>query len=67
RRITGRDCVSRLCVGPLISGDELMGMAEKKILEVALAEAGLVKKNAADLLGITFRSFRYRMDRFGIE
>jgi len=47
--------------------DELMGMAEKKILEVALAEAGLVKKNAADLLGITFRSFRYRMDRFGIE
>jgi two-component system response regulator PilR (NtrC family) len=40
---------------------------ERRILEQALERAGGVKTEAAKLLGLTFRSLRYRLAKFGIE
>ena len=40
---------------------------ERILLESALGTAGGVKKEAAKLLGITFRSFRYRLQKLGLE
>jgi two-component system response regulator PilR (NtrC family) len=46
--------------------DEILAMIEKRYLEVALLQTSGAKKRAADLLGINFRSFRYRLEKFGI-
>jgi two-component system response regulator PilR (NtrC family) len=40
---------------------------EKRMLINALREAGGVKKRAAELLGLTFRSIRYKLDKYGLE
>ncbi len=40
---------------------------EKQFLLQALERAGGVKKKAAPLLGLTFRSFRYRLAKFGMD
>jgi two-component system response regulator PilR (NtrC family) len=37
---------------------------EYKLIEQALAKAGGVKTRAADLLGLTFRQFRYKLAKF---
>src|SRR5574341_2395588 len=39
---------------------------ERSILEQALQRAGGVKSEAARILSLTFRSLRYRLDKFGI-
>jgi two-component system response regulator PilR (NtrC family) len=39
---------------------------ERRILEQALQRAGGVKTEAARILSLTFRSLRYRLDKFGI-
>lgn len=40
---------------------------EKKMLEDALKKARYNKTRAADSLGISFRSFRYKLKKFGID
>jgi two-component system response regulator PilR (NtrC family) len=40
---------------------------EKRLLMQALERSGGVKKKAAELLGLTFRSFRYRLAKFGMD
>jgi two-component system response regulator PilR (NtrC family) len=40
---------------------------EKKMLEDALKRARYNKTRAAELLGISFRSFRYKLKKFGID
>ncbi|WP_026840454.1 sigma-54-dependent transcriptional regulator [Citrifermentans bremense] len=40
---------------------------EQKLLVQALDKCGGVKKRAAALLGMTFRSFRYRLAKFGMD
>ena len=40
---------------------------EKRFLMQALAKSKGVKKKAASLLGMTFRSFRYRLAKFGMD
>ncbi len=40
---------------------------EKQMLEDALKKARYNKTRAADLLGISFRSFRYKLKKFGID
>ena len=40
---------------------------EKKMLEDALVKARYNKTRAADLLGISFRSFRYKLKKFDID
>jgi two-component system response regulator PilR (NtrC family) len=47
--------------------DDYLGAIEKDILLKALDRTGGVRKRAAELLGITFRSIRYRLAKFGIE
>ena len=40
---------------------------EKRYLTRALERCDGVKKRAAELLGLTFRSFRYRLAKFGMD
>lgn len=40
---------------------------EKRLLLQALDKCGGVKKKAAEFLGLTFRSFRYRLAKFGMD
>ena len=40
---------------------------EKDLLVKALEKTGWVKKHAAKLLHLSFRSFRYRLDKFDID
>ena len=44
-----------------------MGDYERGLLLEALEAVGGVKKRAARLLGISFRSFRYRLEKLGLE
>lgn len=52
--------------GP-IDLDAILGEVEKTYLMAALEHAGGVKKKAATLLGITFRSIRYRLKKLGVD
>jgi len=40
---------------------------EKRFLLQALEKSGGVKKKAAEILGLSFRSFRYRLAKFGMD
>lgn len=47
--------------------EKILGDIEQAYLTAALAHTQGVKKQAAELLGITFRSIRYRLKKLGIE
>ena len=47
--------------------DELLASIEKELLTQALSITHGVKQKAADLLGISFRSFRYRLAKYGLS
>ena len=47
--------------------DSLVADYERGLLREALHRAGGVKKKAAQLLGISFRSFRYRLEKLGLD
>ena len=47
--------------------DALIHDYERGLLLEALDKAGGVKKRAASLLGISFRSFRYRLEKLGLD
>ena len=47
--------------------DTYMEDIEKQMLEDALRKARYNKTRAAEMLGISFRSFRYKIKKFGIE
>jgi two-component system response regulator PilR (NtrC family) len=46
--------------------ERLVGEFERALLDKALARAGGVRKDAAKLLGISFRSLRYRLAKLGV-
>jgi two-component system response regulator PilR (NtrC family) len=46
--------------------DDVLGEAERRLLLEALERTGGVRKRAAELLGITFRSLRYRLHKLGL-
>jgi two-component system response regulator PilR (NtrC family) len=46
--------------------EKIIGQIEKELIIKAVHRANGVKKNAAKLLGITFRSMRYRVDKYGL-
>jgi two-component system response regulator PilR (NtrC family) len=46
--------------------DKVMGQIEKELLVKAIHSAGGVKKKASKLLSITFRSMRYRVEKYGL-
>ena len=47
--------------------DDLVADYESELIREALERTAGVKKRAAQLLGVTFRSFRYRIEKLGIE
>lgn len=47
--------------------DEFLKVIEKKVIEMALNETDYKKMGAAERLGISFRTLRYRIDKLGIE
>jgi two-component system response regulator PilR (NtrC family) len=47
--------------------DGYLAEVEKKLLQQALQQAHGVKFKAAELLGISFRSFRYRLLKYGLD
>jgi two-component system response regulator PilR (NtrC family) len=46
--------------------DKVMGQIEKELLVKAIHTAGGVKKKAAKLLNISFRSMRYRVEKYNL-
>ena len=50
-----------------VSLEELVADYERSLLREALSLTEGVKKKAARLLGVSFRSFRYRLEKLGIE
>jgi two-component system response regulator PilR (NtrC family) len=46
--------------------DRVMGQIEKELLIKAIHAAGGIKKKAAKLLNITFRSMRYRVEKYSL-
>jgi two-component system response regulator PilR (NtrC family) len=47
--------------------DRHLAEVERRLLLQALAQAGGVRTRAAKLVGMTFRSFRYRLAKYGIS
>ncbi|OJH35548.1 Fis family transcriptional regulator [Cystobacter ferrugineus] len=56
-----------VALGAGFSLERHLDEAERHYLVAALAQAGGVKTRAADLLGLTFRSFRYRLAKHGLS
>ncbi|MGD8254761.1 MAG: sigma-54 dependent transcriptional regulator [Syntrophobacterales bacterium] len=46
--------------------DNVLGQLEKDLLQQALERTRGAKQKAAELLGISFRSFRYRLAKYGL-
>ncbi|PIS10909.1 MAG: Fis family transcriptional regulator [Bdellovibrio sp. CG10_big_fil_rev_8_21_14_0_10_47_8] len=46
--------------------DKVVGQIEKELLVKAIHASGGIKKKAAKLLHITFRSMRYRVEKYGL-
>ncbi|MCB1152699.1 MAG: sigma-54-dependent Fis family transcriptional regulator [Deltaproteobacteria bacterium] len=64
----GEDDLSAATVSPEgIDLEAVVGEFEKRLLLQALSQAGGVKKKAAKLLKISFRSFRYRLQKYGLD
>jgi two-component system response regulator PilR (NtrC family) len=47
--------------------EQLLDEFERGLLVEALERAGGVKKRAAQLLGVSFRSLRYRLEKLGLD
>jgi two-component system response regulator PilR (NtrC family) len=47
--------------------DAVLGELERRLLMAALERTGGVRKHAATLLGVTFRSIRYRLKKHGLD
>ncbi|MCP5057948.1 MAG: sigma-54-dependent Fis family transcriptional regulator [bacterium] len=47
--------------------DGMLAQVERELLREALGRTGGVKKKAAMLLGVSFRSFRYRLEKLGLD
>ena len=47
--------------------DAVVSRVERDLILDALRQAGGVQKRAAQILGLSFESFRYRMKKHGIE
>ena len=67
-RVSKMPCLTAECEipeGMLL--EPLLEELEKKYLLKALEQTGGAKKKAGELLGMSFRSFRYRLAKFGLD
>jgi two-component system response regulator PilR (NtrC family) len=60
------DAVSLTLPQEGIDLDNVLGQLERDLLQQALERTRGAKQKAADLLGISFRSFRYRLAKYGL-
>ncbi|TGU72266.1 sigma-54-dependent Fis family transcriptional regulator [Geomonas terrae] len=67
QRIAARPCSEMEIPDEGMDLQAFLDTLERKLLVQALEKSGGVKKRAAVLLGMTFRSFRYRLAKFGME
>ena len=71
--LTDRDVLHEDLLPPDLKGDrgesldELLENIEKEMIIKALKDAGGVQTRAAEILGISFRSLRYRLKKLGIR
>jgi two-component system response regulator PilR (NtrC family) len=63
---TSPDTVSLAMPQEGIDLDNVLGQLEKDLLEQALERTRGAKQKAAELLSISFRSFRYRLAKYGL-
>jgi two-component system response regulator PilR (NtrC family) len=47
--------------------DNILGDVERRYLELALQRTSGNRTQAAELLGMSYRSFRYRLEKFGLD
>ena len=66
-RELGSSVVLPIDEGDGASLDDQLARREKEALLEALARASGVKKKAATLLGINYRSFRHRLQKYGLD
>jgi two-component system response regulator PilR (NtrC family) len=66
-RASAEERAPRALPGGAVQLDHLVADYERGLLLEALRRAGGVKKRAAHLLGISFRSFRYRLEKLGLD
>src|SRR5262249_5129345 len=59
--------IGEVVLGPGFSLERYLDEAERRHLLAALEKSGGVKTRAAELLGLTFRSFRYRLAKQGLS
>lgn len=59
--------VSEIKLSDKFDLDTYLAEVERKFLETALNESAGIKTKAAEKLGMNFRSFRYRLQKFGIS
>jgi two-component system response regulator PilR (NtrC family) len=57
----------QVTLGAGFSLERHLDEAERRYLVAAMSQAGGVKTRAAELLGLTFRSFRYRLAKHGLS
>jgi two-component system response regulator PilR (NtrC family) len=68
--VTGLDSIDPGVTELPEAGCDLAGVldhVERRLIQQALVRSGGIRKAAAELLGISFRSFRYRLDKLGID
>ena len=61
------DASNRRIADDGVALDQLLATYERSLLLEALSRTKGVKKHAARLLGVSFRSFRYRLEKLGVE
>jgi len=66
RRTTSMPAEGRIPAGG-VALDALLGVYETSLIQEALRRTGGVKKRAAALLGVTFRSLRYRLEKLHLD
>jgi two-component system response regulator PilR (NtrC family) len=66
RRATSIPAEGRIPAGG-VALDALLGVYETSLIQEALRRTGGVKKRAAALLGVTFRSLRYRLEKLHLD
>jgi len=67
RKMPPLPVVPRLTLPPEgLNLEQVVAELEKSLMQDALQKAGGVQTKAAELLGINFRSFRYRVQKYGL-
>ena len=67
--VTGPGALSRLCVEIPTDGidmEKTVTEFERVMITEAMKKSGGVKKKAAELLGLSFRSMRYKLTKYDI-